>query len=332
MENTLDMDVLMDEVVKKVGKTESSRIVTEYLSFIQQFEDTAEEEMKHEHVQVLIQDIEALQKDPGIEETLKKAFPDKTGNEPKLKNLMDRVMALTFQETKFFEPDKEEEFICLLTLLANKYSQFKKGEKALPKRISIHKYLRAIQMIKNSQDLYLEDFPNCFSKTEGIHLLEKIRVMGFIEGLLAAKDEMLSDESLQKIIHSYVAAKTVRKGRWDVTNEIAKGLVGIATRKWEKGDTTYHNNMADYLLEVIFDELVFDKDDKKPKKDFKESGLSKEEEDTLRVRNLLKEIRSEHSDKKIASTLPCRTAMISALRPSAKKFGCLRGVKNKKSK
>jgi hypothetical protein len=335
MENTPDMDDMINEVVKELGKSEESSTTKEHFQFIGQFEEITTKELEHQHVQVVAKDIAVFQNDPDLAEILKRTFPEKEASKEKVKGLVDSLRSLSFEEIQFVDPEKEEAIIYLLTILADDYRKPQKGEKALIKKSGINRFLRCIQLNVLSEDLYQKGSPLCINRSEDVDLLEKVRLMGFIEGSMVARNEIFDDEELQKIIQGAIAAKTVRKGRRDVTRKIEDFLLSIATQKWEKADKTYHNNMADYLLELVFDELVFnepipDKEGKIRRK-FNESGKTKDSQDVLKIKKFLESLRSEYSDKKIYYKLPGRLAMMNVIKPTAHEFGRVRGV-NKKGK
>ena len=117
MEITPDMDDMINEVVKDLEKSEESGIASEYFEFIGRFEDIANEELKHEHVQTLAKDIETLQNAPDLPDKLKKTFPERAISEEQFQSLIHMLRSLSIREVQFIEPKKEEAIVCLLTHL-----------------------------------------------------------------------------------------------------------------------------------------------------------------------------------------------------------------------
>ena len=328
MEKTPDMDDMIDDLVKELSESDEPSVVSEYFQFIGHFEDITTKELVHEHVQVVVKDIAGLQNAKDLPDKLKKAFPEKADIKDEFKGLVDSVKSLSFEEIQFANPEKEEAIICLLALLSDDYRKQQKGEVALIKRSGINNLLRCIQLIALTEDLYQKGLPPGINQFEDIDLLKNVRLLGFIEGSMVARNEIFENEELKEIIHSAVSAKKVRDGRWKVADRISEFLASIAAQRWENGDKTYHNNMADYLLELFFDELVFDEKDKVPK-NFGKSGLTKDEKDVLKVRQLVDDLRHKYTDRKIYDKIPSKNAMMNAIKPIAYKLGFIRGVHKK---
>ena len=339
MEKTPDMDDMINEAAKDLSELDESGIISEYFQFVGHFEDITTKELAHEHVQIVAKDIAAFQNDPDLPNKLKGLFPEKAANKDRFKGLVDSLNSLSFEEIQFVNPEKEEAIICILSLLADGYRKAQKGEKALKKNkgkaeealiknSGINKLLRCIQLIAHSEDLYQKGLPLNISKSEDVALLEKVRLMGFIEGSMASRNKIFENKDLKRIIHSAVSAKKVNNGRWDVVKDIKKSLLSIATEKWENGSKVYHNKMANYLVELVFDELVFDEKENVPRK-FEKSGLPKEEEDIVKVSKLLNELRSQYADEEINAKLPSNKVMRKEITKTAHKYCCVRGVHKK---
>ena len=57
MENTTDMNDMIDEVVKELGESEEPSVISEYFQFVGRFEEITNKGLAHEHAQIVAKDI-----------------------------------------------------------------------------------------------------------------------------------------------------------------------------------------------------------------------------------------------------------------------------------